>query len=89
MQITQDNLGEVLQDIPALNTAFGNNTAVIVDVAIDVFKEIWDAIKEALANGGHFRKDVRSFINLQKQWDDKMLSELTILKDELAALKNK
>ena len=77
--ITKDGLpgftGEDLQNI------FAQNKGLIVAETFEAFKEVFDLIHEAIQAGGHFRKDVRSFINLQLQWNKATEAEIARLKN--------
>lgn len=78
MQITQDNYKDLIPG--EIADALANNSATIIAGSFEIFKDIFAAIHEAIQQGGHFRKDVRSFINLQKQWNEAVEKELAALK---------
>lgn len=62
---------------------FANNSATIVAGTFEAFKDVFALIHEAIQNGGHFRKDVRTFINLQQQWNAAAEKEIADLKTQL------
>lgn len=78
MKITTDNYKSFPTDI--LADAFANNSATIVAGSFELFKDIFQSIHDAIQAGGHFRKDVRSFISLQQQWNAAVEKELAELK---------
>ena len=78
MRITQDNYKTLAAD--ELASAFANNSATIVAGTFEIFKDIFQAIHEAIQAAGHFRKDVRSFMNLQLQWNAAVEKEIADLK---------
>lgn len=78
MKITQDNYKNLIPG--EIADALANNSATIIAGSFEIFKDIFTAIHEAIQQGGHFRKDVRSFINLQKQWNEAVEKELAALK---------
>jgi vancomycin permeability regulator SanA len=78
MQITKDNVAQFKPG--ELADIFNENKGVIIAGTFEIFKEIFTAIHEAIQAGGHFRKDVRSFINLQLQWNKAAEQEIARLK---------
>lgn len=76
--VTKSNIGGFTPD--ELSQLFADNKATLVAVGIEAFKELFDLALVAIQTGGHFRKDVRSFMNLQAQLNTATAQELARLK---------